>query len=123
VASAMFSFGALAFPGSPVPVQVAAPEITLVRAFCGPGLHRGPDGGCIPDSLPYGYVDTPIFGLPYVAPPAFGLPYIGPPIVGLPYLTPPVVGVPYIGRREYVAPRACPYGYAYLSHSGRCVAI
>jgi hypothetical protein len=123
VAASMFSFGALALPGSPAPAKMAAFDVTLVRNFCGPGLHRGPDGGCIPDRVPYGYAEAPIFGVPYVAPPAFGLPYVAAPVVGLPYVAPPVVGLPYIGRREYVAPRACPYGYVYLSASGHCVAI
>ena len=113
VAASMFSFGALALPGSPAPAKMAASDVTLVRNFCGPGLHRGRDGGCIPDRVPYGYAEAPIFGVPYVAPPAFGLPYVAAPVVGL----------PYIGRREYVAPRACPYGYVYLSASGHCVAI
>jgi hypothetical protein len=50
------------------------------------------------------------------------LPY-GEARVGLPYVNPPVVGLPYVGPREVVWPRACPYGYTYFEHSGRCVPI
>jgi hypothetical protein len=74
----------------------------------------------LPVGLPY--VGLPV-GLPYVAAPV-GLPYVGLP-VGLPYVAAPVglpyvaapVGLPYIGPREFVSPRACPYGYYYSAHN------
>jgi hypothetical protein len=101
VVASMFSFDAQAFPGSPVRAQLAASEVTLVRGFCGHRFHRDPDGDCVPNGDAYGYLEAPIFGLPYVAPPTVGLPYLGP--------------------REFVSPRACPYGYVYFAHSHRCV--
>jgi hypothetical protein len=159
VVVSLFSFDAQALPGSRLPAQMAVSEVILVRGFCRLGFHRGPDGGCEPNGVQYGYFEAPIFGLPYVNPPTVGLPYVNPPtiglpyvnppivglpyvnpptiglpylnpptvglpyvnppIVGLPYINPPIIGLPYIGPREYVSPRACPYGYIYLAH--RCV--
>jgi hypothetical protein len=161
VVASMVSFDAQALPGSPVRARVAASEVTLIRGFCGHRFHRDPDGDCVPNGDAYGYLEAPIFGLPYVAPPTVGLPYLGPPTVGLPYLgpptvglpylgpptvglpylgpptvglpylgpptvglpyvAPPTVGLPYLGPREFVSPRACPYGYVYFAHSHRCV--
>src|SRR5450631_4406753 len=64
--ASIFSFGARAFPVSPAPAtQVAAPEVTLVRGFCGLGFHRGPYGGCVRHGVLYGYVAPPV----YVGPP------------------------------------------------------
>jgi hypothetical protein len=103
--ASVFSFGAQAFPVSPAPAtQVAAPEIILVRGFCGLGFHRGPYGGCVRNGVPYGYVAPPV----YVGPPVYAAPpvYVGPPV----YAAPPVV-----------VPRACPYGYYFYAPYGRCV--
>ena len=92
-AVSVFSFGAQAFPVSPAPAnQVAAPEVTLVRGFCGLGFHRGPYGGCMRNGVPYDYVAPPV--------------YVGPPV----YAAPPVV-----------VPRVCPYGYYFYAPYGRCV--
>jgi hypothetical protein len=52
----IFSFDAQALPGSPAPAQMAAPDVMLVRDFCGLGFHRGPYGACRPNGVPYGYV-------------------------------------------------------------------
>jgi hypothetical protein len=93
----MFSFDAQALPGSPMRAQVAASDVILVRGSCGPGFHRDFDGSCAPDGVRYGYIEAPLFGLPYIAPPTIGLPYVAPPRVGLPYVGPPTVGLPYVG--------------------------
>src|SRR5664279_3794035 len=103
--ASVFSFGAQAFPGSRAPAtQVAAPEVTLVRGFCGLGFHRGPYGGCMRNGVPYGYVAPPV----YVGPPVYAVPpvHVGPPV----YAAPPVV-----------VPRVCPYGYYFYAPYGRCV--
>jgi hypothetical protein len=148
VVTSILSGVAQALPGSPLPAQMAASGVILVSGGCGHGFHHDPDGGCAPNGV-YDYIETKFFGLPYLAPPNaglpyvslpnvgvpyigppntglpyigppnVGLPYVGPPNVGLPYITPPNVGLPYIGPPEYVAPRTCPYGYAYSAH--RCV--
>jgi hypothetical protein len=86
-----------------------------------------PYGGCEPNPAPVvqappRYIEGPYFGLPYIEPPHIGLPFVEGK-VGLPYVNPPVVGLPYVGAREVVWPRACPYGYTYFEHSGRCVPI
>jgi hypothetical protein len=33
----------------------AGPELTLVAGGCGPGMHRGPYGGCRPNAGPRGF--------------------------------------------------------------------
>jgi hypothetical protein len=161
VATCIFSVTAQALPGSLVPTRLSAYEVIEVRAQCGRGFQRDPDGDCAPSDLANDYAQTKFFGLPYVPPPDVGLPYVGPPnvglpyigppavglpyvpppdvglpyigppkvglryidppAVGLPYLTPPNVGLPYIGPLEYVAPRACPYGYSYSAH--HCILV
>jgi hypothetical protein len=63
----IFSFDAQALPGSPAPAQMAAPDVMLVRDFCGLGFHRGPYGACVPNGVPYGYV-APVVVAPYAAP-------------------------------------------------------
>jgi hypothetical protein len=127
LAASVFSFEAQAFPRAQMPAPQAAPEVTPVADYCGPGFHAVPYGGCEPNPAPAEppprhYIEAPIFGIPYAEPPRVGLPYAEG-RVGLPYVNPPVVGLPYIGPREVVWPRACPYGYTYFSHSGRCVPI
>jgi hypothetical protein len=107
--------------------QTGAPEVIRVADYCGPGFHAVPYGGCEPNPAPVvqappRYIEGPLFGIPYVELPRIGLPY-GEARVGLPYVNPPVVGLPYVGPREVVWPRACPYGYTYFEHSGRCVPI
>lgn len=42
VMASIASFDAQAFPNSPALAQKAAPEVVLVRGFCGLGRHRGP---------------------------------------------------------------------------------
>jgi hypothetical protein len=102
-------------------------DVTPVADYCGPGFHSAPYGGCEPNpapavEAPRHYLEGPLFGIPYAEPPRIGLPFVEG-RVGLPYVNPPVVGLPYPGPREVVWPRACPYGYTYFSHSGRCVPI
>jgi hypothetical protein len=130
-AASMISFGAqfsaLAFSPAPTAPQTGAPEVTRVADYCGPGFHAMPYGGCEPNPAPVvqappRYIEGPYFGLPYIEPPHIGLPFVEGK-VGLPYVNPPVVGLPYVGAREVVWPRACPYGYTYFEHSGRCVPI
>src|SRR5216684_1442940 len=65
VVASMFSFDVQAFPGLPASAQVAAPEVTRVRDFCGLGFHRGPYGACVPNGVPYGYV-APVVVAPAV---------------------------------------------------------
>ncbi|MBU6461113.1 MAG: hypothetical protein KGL35_28860 [Bradyrhizobium sp.] len=77
--------------------------------------YAGPPNAGLP------YVPPPDIGLRYAPPPDGGLPYVGPPPVGLPYMEAPYVGLPYIGPPEYVAPRACPYGYFYSGY--HCVPL
>jgi hypothetical protein len=91
--ASLFSFNVQALPVLSVPAQTAAPDITLVRGFCGWGFHRGPYGGCIRNGTVY-------------APPVV----VVPPVVVAPHYAPPVV----------VAPAVCPYGY-YLGPYGRCL--
>jgi hypothetical protein len=67
VAASIASFDAQALPNSQALAQVAAPEVVLVRGFCGLGRHRGPYGGCVPNGVPYGYV-APVVVAPYAAP-------------------------------------------------------
>jgi hypothetical protein len=91
VVALTFSLDARALPGSPVPAQAAASQVTLVKGFCGRGFHRSPyDGGCVP------YAGPQAFGLPYIEPPAVRLPYIEPPAVRLPYAELPSVRLPYV---------------------------
>jgi hypothetical protein len=48
-----FSFNVQALPVSSAPTQSAAPDITLVRDWCGWGFHRGPYGHCIRNGTVY----------------------------------------------------------------------
>jgi len=48
-----FSFNVQALPVLSVPAQTAAPDITLVRDWCGLGFHRGPYGHCIRNGTVY----------------------------------------------------------------------
>jgi hypothetical protein len=43
----LFSFSLQASPILFRPVQKPAPDVTLVRGFCGLGFHRGPYGYCV----------------------------------------------------------------------------
>jgi len=90
----LFSFNAQAFSALSVPAQTAAPDMTLVRGFCGLGFHRGPYGGCVRNGT-------------VAAPPVVVAPHV---VVAPRYAPPPVV----------VAPPVCPYGY-YLGPYGRCL--
>ena len=57
----------------------------------------------------------------YCGPGFHRVPY--PAAVGLPYVNPLIVVLPWQGPAEVVWPPACPYGYTYVIHSGRCVLI
>ena len=97
VAASLVPLGAQAFSPASMPTRATAPEITPVADYCGPGFHRVPYGGCEPNAAPA--------------------------VVGLPYVNPPIVVLPWPGLGEVVWPPACPYGYTYVIHSGRCVLI
>jgi hypothetical protein len=89
VVALRFSLDAQALPGSPVPAQVAASQVTLVRGFCGRGFYRSRSDGCLP------YAGPQAFGLPYVELPSVRLPYAELPSVRLPYAETPSVRLPY----------------------------
>ena len=89
--ASLLSFGVQASPILFAPMQKAAPDITLVRGFCGLGFHRGPYGYCMRN----GTVAVP-------------------PVVEV--APSPVVVVP----SPVVAPIVCPSGY-YLGPYGRCL--
>jgi hypothetical protein len=96
VAASLVSLDAQAFSPAPMPTRAMAPEVTPVADYCGPSFLGMPYGGCQPNAAP---------------------------VVGLPYVIPPVVVLPWLGPAEVVWPPACPYGYTYVIHSGRCVLI
>jgi len=138
--ASLFSLGAQALPGSPVPAPFAASDITPVSA-CGPGYYKSrTKDRCFVKAVPhpeprtYGgpYAGPQAFGLPYVEPPAVKLPYVEvpvrlpyvePPAVRLPYIEPPVVGLPYVELPVLGTPHTCPSGYFYSTPYRRCVAI
>lgn len=94
----LFSFNAQAFSALPMPAKTAAPDMTLVRGFCGLGFHRGPYGGCVRNGT-------------VAAPPVVVAPRYTAPVVVTPrYAPPPVV----------VEQPVCPYGY-YLGSYDRCL--
>ena len=97
--ASLFSFGVQASPILFAPMQKAAPDIMLVRGWCGLGFHRGPYGYCMRN----GTVAVP----PVVVVPS--------PVVVAPS---PVVVVP--AAPVVVAPIVCPSGY-YLGPYGRCL--
>ena len=117
VLASTFSLAAQALPGSPVSVQIAASQVTLVKNFCGRGFHRNRFDACVP------YAGPQAFGLPYVELPSVRLPYVEPPAVRLPYVEPPMVGLPYVELPVLGVPHMCPYGYSYYAPHGRCVPI
>jgi hypothetical protein len=75
VVASTFSFEVRAFPGSPLPVSVAAPEAIPVRGFCGLGFHRGPYGYCVRNGVPYGYVAPVVVAPPVMVAPRVVCPY------------------------------------------------
>jgi hypothetical protein len=97
--TSLFSFGVQASPILFAPMQKAAPDITLVRDFCGLGFHRGPYGYCMRN----GTVAMP----PVIVAPS--------PVVVLPS---PVVVAPAVP--VVVPPLVCPYGY-FLGPYGHCL--
>jgi hypothetical protein len=97
--ASLFSFSVQASPILFIPMQKAAPNITLVRGFCGLGFHRGPYGYCMRN----GTVAVP----PVVVVPS--------PVIVAPS---PVVVVP--AAPVVIAPIVCPYGY-YVGPYGRCL--
>ncbi|MGD0848483.1 hypothetical protein [Bradyrhizobium sp.] len=147
--ASLFSLGAQALPGSPVPAPFAASDITPVSA-CGPGYYKSrTKDRCFVKAVPhpeprtYGgpYAGPQAFGLPYVEPPAVKLPYVEVPVrlpyveppavrlpyvevpVRLPYVEPPVVGLPYVELPVLGTPHTCPSGYFHSTPYRRCVAI
>jgi len=122
--ASLFSLGAQALPGSPVPAPFAASDITPVSA-CGPGYYKSrTKDRCFVKAVPhpeprtYGgpYAGPQAFGLPYVEPPAVKLPYVEVP-VRLPYVEPPAVRLPYVEvpvRLPYVEPPAVRLPYVEL---------
>ena len=147
--ASLFSLGAQALPGSPVPAPFAASDITPVSA-CGPGYYKSrTKDRCFVKAVPhpeprtYGgpYAGPQAFGLPYVEPPAVKLPYVEVPVrlpyveppavrlpyvevpVRLPYVEPPVVGLPYVELPVLGTPHTCRSGYFYSTPYRRCVAI
>jgi len=42
----------------------ASAAITLIAQGCGPGMHRGPRGGCLPNYGPRGYGPPRAYGPP-----------------------------------------------------------
>src|SRR5262245_31889969 len=103
----LFSFSVQASPilSSPI-VQKPAPDITLVRDFCGLGFHRGPYGYCMRN----GTVPVPpviVAPSPVVVAPS--------PVVVAPAPAVVAPAVPVV-----VPPMVCPYGY-YLGPYGHCL--
>jgi hypothetical protein len=70
VALSITSVGAEAFPGSPAGLKMRPPPVTLIRGFCGLGAHRGPQGYCVRNGAPQGYIAQPVI----VAPPVVVVP-------------------------------------------------
>ena len=56
----------LAGPAQAMPAAAGANAagVTLIAQGCGPGLHRGPRGGCLPDYGPRGYGPPRAYGPP-----------------------------------------------------------
>ena len=105
--AALFSLGVQASPMLFVPMQKGAPDVTLVRGFCGLGFHRGPYGYCVRN----GTVAVP----PVVVAPSPAV-VVQSPVVVAPAA--PVVVAPTMP--VVVAPMVCPYGYT-LGPYGRCL--
>ena len=59
---AVLSGGAQAMPVAADAGASAA--ITLIAQGCGPGMHRGPRGGCLPNYGPRGYGPPRAYGPP-----------------------------------------------------------
>ncbi len=97
----VFPFNVQAFPVLSATEQVLAPDVTLVRGFCGLGFHRGPYGHCVRNGTSY------LYPPPAYAPPELFAPLACP--YGYFHL------FPYSGC---FAP-ACTYGY-YLGPYGQC---
>lgn len=64
--ASVFSFDAMALPGSSAPSQSVSSEVTQVRGFCGLGFHRGPYGNCVPNGV---YYAPPVVVAPMVVAP------------------------------------------------------
>ena len=105
----LFSSDVQALPALSVTAQTAAPNITLVRGFCGLGFHRGPYGYCVRNGTVY---VPPVVVAPaapvVVAPAAPAVVAPAAPVVVAPAT--PVLATPIV----------CPYGY-YLGPYGRCL--
>jgi hypothetical protein len=105
----LFSSDVQALPALSVPAQTAAPEITLVRGFCGLGFHRGPYGYCVRNGTVYVPPVVVAPSAPVVVAPSA-------PVVVAP--STPVVVAP--SALAVVPPIVCPYGY-YLGPYGHCL--
>lgn len=103
----LFSFGVQASPILFGPVQKAAPDITLVRDFCGLGFHRGPYGYCIRNGT-YPVPPVIVAPSPVVVAPA--------PVVVTPAPAVVAPAVPVV----VAPPLVCPYGY-FLGPYGNCL--
>jgi hypothetical protein len=76
----VLSFSAHASPGTAPPKQVAMPNFTLVRDFCGLGFHRSPYGNCVRNGTPYVYAPAVVAPPPVVVAPVvcpYGYHYVG----------------------------------------------
>jgi len=102
----LFSSDVQALPALSVTAQTVAPNITLVRGFCGLGFHRGPYGYCVRNGTVYVPPVVVAPAAPVVVAPAA-------PVVLAPAA--PVVVAP-----AAPVPVVCPYGY-YLGPYGRCL--
>jgi hypothetical protein len=63
VLGSVYSVDVQAFPVSSPTEQVLAPDVTLVRGFCGLGFHRGPYGHCVRNGTSYVY-PPPVYATP-----------------------------------------------------------
>ena len=112
--ASLFSLGVQASPVLFVPMQNGAPDITLVRGFCGLGFHRGPYGYCVRN----GTVAVPpvvVAPSPVIVAPSPAVVVQSPVVVApaAPVMVAPTMPV-------VVAPMVCPYGYT-LGPYGRCL--
>ena len=112
--ASLFSLCAQASPMLFVPMQKAAPDITLVRGFCGLGFHRGPYGYCVRNGNvalpPVVMAPSPVIVAPSPVVVAPSQVVVAPAV--------PVVVAP--AMPVVVAPMVCPYGYT-LGPYGRCL--
>ncbi len=100
VVGSLFSFTVQAFPISSLEVGGTAPNITVVRDFCGLGFHRSTHGHCIPNDA------SPLYPPPAPAPDAS-------------VLSACPAGYYHVFPYSGCIARACTFGY-YLGPDGQC---